>query len=48
MQRRMRLTAYDKRNTAISHELEQLKHENALLCSSTLPPLDQHCELKVA
>jgi hypothetical protein len=44
----MRLTAYDERNTAISHELEQLKHENALLRSGTLPPSDQDHELKDA
>jgi hypothetical protein len=48
MQQCMHLTAYDGHNTAISHELEQLKHENALLCSSTLPSLDPDCELKVA
>jgi hypothetical protein len=46
MQQHMRLTAYDEHNTAISHELKQLKCENALLCSVTLPPLDQDCELK--
>jgi hypothetical protein len=47
MQQRMHLTAYDEHNTVISCELEQLKHENALLCSGTLPPLDQDHELKV-
>jgi hypothetical protein len=44
----MHLTAYAERNTAISCKLEQLKHENALLHSSTLPSSDQECELKVA
>jgi hypothetical protein len=43
----MRLSAYDEHNTAISQELEQLKQENALLHSGTLPPSDQDCELKV-
>jgi hypothetical protein len=47
MEQRLRLTAYDEHNTAISHELEQLKHENGLLCSGTLPPSDQDHELKV-
>jgi hypothetical protein len=48
MQQRMCLTAYDERNTAISHELEQLKHENALPHSCTLPPSDQDHLSKVA
>jgi hypothetical protein len=47
MQQRMRLTAYDDHNTAISHKLELLKQENAILHSGTLPPLDQDRELKV-
>jgi hypothetical protein len=47
MHQRMWLAGYDERNTACSHELEQLKHENALLCSGTLPPSDQDHELKV-
>jgi hypothetical protein len=47
MQQRMRLTAYDEHNITISHKLEQLKQENALLHSRTLPPTDQHHELKV-
>jgi hypothetical protein len=48
MQQCMRLTAYDEHNTTISHELEQLKHENALLRSRTLPSSDPDHELKVA
>jgi hypothetical protein len=48
MQQRMRLTTYDEHNTSISHELEQLKQENALFHSGTLPPSDQDHELKVA
>jgi hypothetical protein len=47
MQQRMHLTAYNEHNTIISHELEQLKQENVLLHSGTLPPLNQDCELKV-
>jgi hypothetical protein len=47
MEQRLRLTAYDEHNTAISRELEQLKHDNGLLCSGTLPPSDQDHELKV-
>jgi chromosome segregation ATPase len=48
MQQCMHLTAYDERNTTISHKLEQLKHENTLLHSGTLSPLDQDHELRVA
>jgi hypothetical protein len=40
MQQCMRLTTYDEHNITISHELEQLKHENALLRGGTLPPSD--------
>jgi hypothetical protein len=47
MQQRMHLTSYDEHNTAISHKIEQLKHENALLHSGTLPLSDQDRELKV-
>jgi hypothetical protein len=43
----MWLTTYDEHNTTISHKLEQLKQENALLYSGTLPPSDQDHELKV-
>jgi cell division protein FtsB len=47
MQQRMRLAAYDEHNAAISHELEKLKHENALLRNGTFPPSDQDRELNV-
>jgi hypothetical protein len=47
MQQPMRLAPHDECNTTISCELEQLKHENVLLCSGTLPPSDQDHELKV-
>jgi hypothetical protein len=42
------MAAYDEHHIAISHELEQLKCENALLYGGTLPPLDQDSKLKVA
>jgi hypothetical protein len=48
MQQHMRLTVYDELNITISHELEQLKQENALLHSGRLLPLDQDRKLKVA
>jgi hypothetical protein len=44
----MSMAACDERNTAISRELGQLKHENDLLCSGTLPPSDPDYELNVA
>jgi hypothetical protein len=34
------MAAYDEHNTTISRDLGQLKHENALFHSGTLPPLD--------
>jgi hypothetical protein len=44
----MHLTAYEEHATAISRELERLRHENAVLRSGTLPPSDQDRELNVA
>jgi hypothetical protein len=38
MQQRMRLTAYKKSAIATSHELEKLRHENAILHSGARPP----------
>jgi hypothetical protein len=32
-QQRMRLMAYEESATATSHEIERLRHENAILCS---------------
>jgi hypothetical protein len=43
----MSLTAYEEHATATSHELERLRHENAILSSGTLPPLERDYELKV-
>jgi hypothetical protein len=48
MQQRMHLTAYEEHTTATSRKLERLMHENAILHSGTLPPLDQDHELKVS
>jgi hypothetical protein len=38
IQQRMCLTAYKENTAATSHELERLRHENAVLRSGTLPP----------
>jgi hypothetical protein len=48
MQQRMHLTAYEEHATATSSELERLRHENVVLRSSALPPLEQDRELQVA
>jgi hypothetical protein len=32
----------------LEQHVEGLKHENAILCSGTPPPLGQDCELQVA
>jgi hypothetical protein len=48
MQQRMHLTAYEEHATATSCELERLRHENAVLRSSALPPSEQDHELQVA
>jgi hypothetical protein len=43
----MLLTAYEKRATATSTEMEKPRHENAVLHSSALSPSEQDCELQV-
>jgi hypothetical protein len=48
MQQRMRLIAYEEHTTTTSHELERLRHENAILRSSARPPSEQDHELQVA
>jgi hypothetical protein len=48
MQQRMHLTAYEDHATATSRELERLRHENAVLCSSALPLSELDRELQVA
>jgi hypothetical protein len=44
----MHLIASEEHTTATSHELERLRHENAIHHSGALPPLEQDHELKVA
>jgi hypothetical protein len=46
MQQRTRLTAYKESATAATHEIERLRHENAILCSGARPPSEQDCELQ--
>jgi hypothetical protein len=41
------MATYDERHITISRELTQLKCENDLLRSGTIPPLYQDRELKV-
>jgi hypothetical protein len=48
VQRPMLLTAYEESATAAASELERLRHENAILHSSALSPLEQDHELQVA
>jgi hypothetical protein len=45
MQQCMRLTTYEEHTTTTSRELERLRHENAVLCSSVRPPSEQDREL---
>jgi predicted RNase H-like nuclease (RuvC/YqgF family) len=46
MQQRTRLTTYKESATAATHEIERLRHENAILRSSARPPSEQDHELK--
>jgi hypothetical protein len=46
MQQRTRLMAYKESATATTGEIERLRHENAILCSSLRPPSEQDRELK--
>jgi hypothetical protein len=48
MQQRMYLTAYEDHTTSTSHELERLRHENAILRSGARPPSEHDRELQVA
>jgi hypothetical protein len=43
----MRLTAYEEHTTATLHELERLRHENAVLCNGARPPSEPDRELQV-
>jgi hypothetical protein len=40
-----RLTAYKESATAATHEIERLRHENAILRNGALPHSEQDCEL---
>jgi hypothetical protein len=46
MQQRTRLTAYKESATAATHEIERLRHENAILRSGARPPSEQDHELQ--
>jgi hypothetical protein len=45
MQQCTRLTAYKESATAATHEIERLRHENAILRSGARPPSEQDREL---
>jgi hypothetical protein len=42
----MRLTAYEESATATAHEIERLRHENAILHNGKHPPSEQDRELQ--
>jgi hypothetical protein len=46
MQQRTRLTAYKESSTATTHEIDRLRHENAILHSGACPPSEQDHELQ--
>jgi hypothetical protein len=46
MQQRTCLTAYKESVSATTHEMERLRHENAILHSGTRPPSEQDRELQ--
>jgi DNA polymerase sigma len=48
MQQHMHLTTYEESTTTTSHELERLRHENAILRSSAHPCSEQDHELQDA
>jgi hypothetical protein len=45
MQQRTHLTAYEESATAIAHEIERLRHENAILHNDACPLSEQDHEL---
>jgi hypothetical protein len=45
MQQCTHLAAYKKSATVATYEMERLRHENAILCSSARPPSEQEREL---
>jgi cell division protein FtsB len=46
MQQHTRLTAYKESATAATHEIERLRHENAIIHSGARPPSEQDRELQ--
>jgi hypothetical protein len=46
MQQCTRLTAYQESATAAAHEVERLRHENAILRSGAHPPSEQDHKLQ--
>jgi hypothetical protein len=46
MQQHTHLTAYEVSATATAHEIEKLRHENAILRSGTHPPSELDRELQ--
>jgi predicted RNase H-like nuclease (RuvC/YqgF family) len=46
MQQRTRLTTYKESVTAVTREIERLRHENAILCSGARPLSEQDRELQ--
>jgi hypothetical protein len=45
MQQCTRLMAYEESATTTTHEIERLRHENAILRSGACPPSEQDREL---
>jgi hypothetical protein len=46
MQQRTRLTVYKESATTVAHDIERLRHENAILRSGARPPSEQDRELQ--
>jgi hypothetical protein len=46
MQQRTRLTVYKESATTTAHDIERLRHENAILRSGARPPSEQDRELQ--
>jgi hypothetical protein len=46
MQQRTRQAAYEESATATTHEIQRLRHENAILHSAACPPLERDHELQ--
>jgi hypothetical protein len=46
MQQHTHLTTYEESATFTAHEIERLRHENAILRSGARPSSEQDCELQ--